>query len=193
MPPRLEAAAVGVAGAVVVVAPQAPVGVVVLAPQVAVEVTYNRRIWSNFFVTHNRALTAADFDEVTLIAPTDDRLPNGGGYPVTFLTRNNRSALGATDSYYTTTDDFGGETHYWHGVDVTVNSRLQNGLTLQIGSSTGRAIVDNCEIVAKVPEMLNPALTNPSPFTANTYQQADSCRKVESWQTQRVVELGAGT
>jgi hypothetical protein len=81
-----------------------------VAPQVSVEVSYNRRVWSSFFVTHNRALTAADYDEVTLTAPVNPRLPNGGGYPVTFLTRNTRSALGATDSYYTTSKDFGDET-----------------------------------------------------------------------------------
>ena len=56
-----------------------------------------------------RALTAADFDTVTLTAPTNPLLPNGGGYPVSFLVRNSRSALGATDSYYTTADDFGGQ------------------------------------------------------------------------------------
>jgi hypothetical protein len=117
-----------------------------IAPQVSVEVTYNRRIWSNFFATHNRALTAADYDEVTLIAPKDDRLPNGGGYPVTFLTRNNRSSLGATDSYYTTTDDFGGETHYWHGVDVSFNARMRSGLSLQAGTSTGRGVADTCDM-----------------------------------------------
>ena len=33
-------------------------------------------------------------------------------------------------------------------------------------------------------ELLNPALTDPSPFTSNLYQPADSCHKVESWQTQ---------
>jgi hypothetical protein len=55
---------------------------------------------------------------------------------------------------------------------------------MQIGSSTGRAVVDNCDIAAKVPEIYNGALTNPSPFTAATFQLADSCHKVESWQTQ---------
>ena len=116
-----------------------------IAPQIAVEVSYNRRVWSNFFVTHNRALTAADYDEVTLIAPSNPPLPNGGGYPVTFLTRNTRSALGATDSYYTTTDDFGDETHYWHGVDVSFNARMRNGLILQGGTSTGRGVNDTCD------------------------------------------------
>jgi hypothetical protein len=117
-----------------------------IAPQIAMEVTYNRRLWNNFFLTHNRALTAADYDEVTLIAPQNPKLPNGGGYPVTFLTRNNRSTLGATDSYYTTSDDFGGESHYWHGVDVSFNARLR-GLNLQGGTSTGRGVGDTCDML----------------------------------------------
>jgi hypothetical protein len=116
-----------------------------IAPQMAIEVSYNRRMWSNFFLTHNRALTPADFDEVTITAPSNPRLPNGGGYPVTFLTRNTRSALGATDSYYTTTDDYGDETHYWHGIDVSVSARTRWGLTVQGGTSTGRGVNDTCD------------------------------------------------
>lgn len=116
-----------------------------IAPQVAMEVTYNRRIWRNFFVTHNRALTPADYDAVTITAPQNPMLPGGGGYPVTFLTRNTRSALGATDSYYTTTDDFGDESRYWHGVDISVNARIRGGLSLQGGTSTGRGVGDNCD------------------------------------------------
>ena len=65
---------------------------------------------------------------MTLTAPIDPRLPNGGGYPVSYLTRNDNSALGATDSYYTSTSDFGDETRYWHGVDVSFNARFANGL-----------------------------------------------------------------
>ena len=120
-----------------------------IAPQIAMEVSYNRRVWSNFFVTHNRALTAADYDEVTLTAPQHPLLPNGGGYPVTFLTRNTRSALGATDSYYTTTDDFGDETHYWHGVDLSFNARMRNGLVVQGGTSTGRGVNDTCDMLIR--------------------------------------------
>ena len=116
-----------------------------IAPQIALEVAYNRRVWSNFFVTHNRALTAADYDEFTLIAPSNPALPNGGGYPVTFLARNTRSALGATDSYYTTTDDYGDETHYWHGVDLSLSARTNWGLTVQGGTSTGRGVNDTCD------------------------------------------------
>ena len=38
------------------------------------------------------ALTPDDFDEVTLTAPQNPKLPGGGGYPVTLLVRNNRTA-----------------------------------------------------------------------------------------------------
>jgi hypothetical protein len=116
-----------------------------IAPMMAVEISYNRRVWSNFFLTHNRALTPADFDEVTITAPSNPLLPNGGGYPVTFLTRNTRSVLGATDSYYTTSKDYGDETHYWHGVDVSLSARTRWGLTVQGGTSTGRGVNDTCD------------------------------------------------
>ena len=130
-----------------------------LAPQIALEVSYNRRVWSNFFLTQNRALTAADFDEVTITAPSDPRLPNGGGYPVTFLTRNTRSTLGATDSDYTTTEDYGDETHYWHGIDVSFNARTRWGLTVQGGTSTGRGVNDTCEtLTARFGRTMTPTI-----------------------------------
>ena len=54
------------------------------------------------------------------------------------------SARGATN-YITLDTDYGPErTDYWHGVDVTVNARLRNQLNLQVGTSTGRAVTDNC-------------------------------------------------
>jgi hypothetical protein len=157
-----------------------------LAPRVAVEVSYNRRVWSNFFLTHNRALTAADYDEVTLTAPLNPLLPNGGGYPVTFLTRNTRSALGATDSYYTTADDFGGETHYWHGVDVSFNARMHNGLSLQGGTSTGRGVSNTCdEMIARFGRASAPTLgTAAVPITAaGIVDGQTSCNATEPWQT----------
>jgi hypothetical protein len=116
-------------------------------PRVSVDVSYSRRWWGNFFVTHNRALGPQDYDEVTLTAPSDSRLPGGGGYPVAFLVRNNNSVLGVTDPYYTTTKDFGDETHYWQGVDVSVNARLGNGLLVQGGTSTGRGVNDTCDVL----------------------------------------------
>ncbi len=44
-----------------------------IVPKVSVDVSYSRRWWGNFFVTHNRAITANDWDQVTLTAPIDSR------------------------------------------------------------------------------------------------------------------------
>jgi Carboxypeptidase regulatory-like domain len=118
-----------------------------LVPRVSVDASYSRRKWGNFFVTQNRALGLQDYDEVTVTAPSDPRLPGGGGYPVSFLVRNNRSLLGVSDPYYTTTEDYGKETHYWHGVDITVNARMANGLLFQGGTSTGRGVNDTCDVL----------------------------------------------
>jgi hypothetical protein len=47
--------------------------------------------------------------------------------------------------------DFGpARTNYWHGVDVSVNARLRNGLVFQGGTSTGREIEDRCESVVNI-------------------------------------------
>jgi hypothetical protein len=109
-------------------------------------------------------------------------LPNGGGYPVTFLARNTRSALGATDSYYTTADDFGGETHYWHGVDLSFNARLRAGLNLQGGTSTGRGVNDTCaEFTSRFGRAMAPTLG--TVIAAGTIDGQSSCNATEPWQT----------
>jgi hypothetical protein len=159
-----------------------------LAPQIAVEAAYNRRWWSNFFAIQNRALTAADYDIVTMTAPQHPLLPGGGGYPVTFLTRNTRSALGATDSYYTTNEDFGDETHYWHGVDLSFNARMKNGLVLQGGTSTGRGVNDTCDVDTTVyGSPMRPSLAAVAGFAAAsavpTIDGQPACSTTEPWLT----------
>src|SRR5262245_19225569 len=61
-----------------------------ILPRVAIDVSYNRRWWGNFFVLDNLALGPQDFDQVTIAAPSNAKLPNGGGDRVTFFTRNTR-------------------------------------------------------------------------------------------------------
>src|SRR5688572_5254275 len=123
------------------------------------------------------ALTPADFDEVTLTAPSNPALPNGGGYPVTFLTRNTRSALGATDSYYTTTDDYGDETHYWHGFDLSFNARTRWGLVVQGGTSTGRGVNDTCDTLnARFGRTMTPTIGTPAARASLTVRPAATPR-----------------
>jgi hypothetical protein len=155
-----------------------------ILPRTSVEVGYARRWFKNFFVTDNINLAASDFELITVTAPVNPKLPDGGGFPVTYYSPKRGVNTTNIQDRYTFASDYGDWSNYWHGVDATVNARLPQGLTFQFGSSTGRAVADNCDVVAKVPEMLNNALTNPSSFVATRYQPAESCRKVELWQTQ---------
>jgi len=148
-----------------------------VAPRLSVEVGYNRRIWGNHFFTDNRAIGPQDFDTATITAPSNPLLANGGGYPVTFVTRNSRTALGATDNYYTFASDYGDTTTYWHGVDFTINARTRNGISFQGGTSTGRGVRDYCAVAQKLPELY----TTVGAVLAN--QQVGACAVTEPWLT----------
>ena len=111
----------------------------------------------NFLYTDNLALGPQDFDQVTIAAPLNPNLPDGGGYPVAFLTRNGRTVLGATDNYYTFASDYGDVWAYWHGVDTQVSVRPADRLFVQIGSSGGRGVRDNCAVANKLPELYTTA------------------------------------
>ncbi|HKF68792.1 MAG TPA: carboxypeptidase regulatory-like domain-containing protein, partial [Vicinamibacterales bacterium] len=154
-----------------------------IAPRTSLEVGFARRDFANFFVYDNINIGPNDFALTTVTAPANSKLPNGGGNPVQYYLLKPSAANRPIQNRFTFASDYGDWTNHWNGVDITLNSRLRQGLTMQIGSSTGRAIVDNCGVVAKVPELLNTALTNPQAF-GPAYQLANSCRKEESWQTQ---------
>ena len=114
--------------------------------QMAVDVSYNRRWWGNFFTTHNAALTAADFDQVTLTAPAESpasrwRRVSGPSWCAT-PGRPSGCPIRTTPR----DQDFGDETHYWHGVDANFSARLRGSLFVQAGTSTGRGVNDTCEI-----------------------------------------------
>ena len=148
-----------------------------ILPRVALDVSYNRRWWGNFFFTDNLALGPGDFDQVTITAPQHPNLTNGGGYPVTFLTRNARTALGATDNYYTFASDYGDVTTYWHGVDAQVSARVGSRVFVQLGSSGGRGVRDYCAVAEKLPELY----TTGGALFVN--QQLGSCAVSEDWLT----------
>jgi hypothetical protein len=120
-----------------------------IIPRLSVEFGWTRRMWSNFFYTDNLAVGPADFDTVTITAPTHPDLPNGGGFPVMFRIPN-RSPV--ANNHRTFGSDFGDETRYYDSFNIQANARTRWGLTLQGGTTTGRGVRDNCEIEAKIPE-----------------------------------------
>ena len=114
-------------------------------PRVSVEVGYARRWFKGVTVTDNLARTPDEFDSYVVTAPTDPRLPSGGGYPIRQYVVKAANASEAAQNYVTFQTDFGPEqTNYWHGVDVTLNARTRWGLTFSGGTSTGRSVQDDC-------------------------------------------------
>ena len=139
-----------------------------LMPRVSAEVSYNRRMWGNFYVTQNRAVSAADYDVLTISAPTHPRLDTSGEPVSYFLLKE--SGFGKFDNYFTSDEAFGDSTYYWHGVDLTVNARTAAGLTVQGGFSTGGGVRDTCEIEATLPELVG-------------NRTIESCNISEKWLT----------
>jgi hypothetical protein len=120
-------------------------------PRVSMEVAYNRRWFGNFTITDNQALAPADYETWVATAPIDDRLPGGGGYTITRYIVKPESNGRTAQNYVTWETDFGAaRTNYWHGVEVSGNARMGNGLTFQGGTSTGREITDRCDTIVKI-------------------------------------------
>jgi hypothetical protein len=122
-----------------------------LVPRVSLDVSYNRRWFGNYTVTDNQARVPSDYESWTITAPQDDRLPGGGGYPITLYTPTAAAAAIAAKNYVTFETDFGpARTHYWQGVDLALRARVGTGLILQGGTTTGRAIIDTCATVVNI-------------------------------------------
>src|SRR5688572_25545648 len=146
-----------------------------LFPRVSAEVSYAHRTWHSFFVTDDltrqQGGAASYYDTYTLTAPSDPRLADGGGYPITVYVPTIPAAAVSARNYLTLETDFGPERDsHWDGVDVTVSARLRNGLTAQVGTSTGRAVVNTCETAVNY----NQGTSGPDPR---------GCNNVEPWTT----------
>jgi hypothetical protein len=129
-----------------------------IASRVSVDVGYFRRWYGNLTTTYNRAVTASDFGQFNYVAPADPALPGGGGQTIGPLYNLNQNKVGQTDNFLTLSDNVGGQTQRWHGVDANVRVRARNGLSLQGGFSTGTTLTESCGIRAAHPDTatLNP-------------------------------------
>jgi hypothetical protein len=141
-----------------------------LLPRISAEFGYSRRSWGNFTYTDNRAIAASDFDTLTFTVPTDERLPTSGQQLSYALL--NPSVFGRQDNFLTRASDYGDVTAYWQGLELTVNARTSNGLTLQGGFTTGAGTRDNCEVTSKLPELL---------IVGGAQQPISSCHVEEPW------------
>jgi len=125
----------------------------------SVNLSFFRRVFVNYSAENNRLQNAADFDPYSVTVPNDSRLPNSGQV-LTGLYEVSPAKYGAEDAITTTADNFGMRQQHWNGIDFTVNARMNNGLLVQGGVSSGFTSTDACD--------LNANLNNPSQLFCST-------------------------
>ncbi|MES1255746.1 MAG: carboxypeptidase regulatory-like domain-containing protein, partial [Acidobacteriota bacterium] len=171
-----------------------------LTRSVAVDVSYFRRWFGNFTVTDNTLVAPSDFSQFSIVAPTDPRLPGGGGYTVGGLYNVSPAKFGQTANYITLADNYGTMVQRFQGVDVNATVRGRGGLTLQGGLSMGSTLTDACEVRAKLPEITlasgfgDPFAVNPtSPYCRNATPYLVQAKGLGTYQIPKVdVRVSAG-
>jgi hypothetical protein len=92
--------------------------------------------------------TSPSHDFYTVIAPTDSRLPNGGGYRILGL-NTEKTTIGTGLPVAVTYLD--AQNYTWNGVDTNFLWRGPQGLRLQFGTGTGRTQRNTCRSMLDTP------------------------------------------
>jgi hypothetical protein len=112
-----------------------------------VEVAYDRTWYGDFRVTDNLAVTPADYDPFCVTAPSNPRLPNGGGYQICGLYDINPAKFGAVNNLVTLHEKFGERSQVFNGMRISTDGRFARGAFIGGGLSFGRTWDKNCAIV----------------------------------------------
>jgi hypothetical protein len=149
-----------------------------LMPRVAVETGYYRTWFGGQIVTDDAAVGPEDFDTFSITVPSDPLLPGGGGYTVSGLYDLKLAAFGrAGDSLITFAEKYGKMDEHVDGVDLTFNVRPRIGLYFQGGANWERWTTDNCEVAAKLPEILLGTPLTRIDANASVWMPAQFCRQ----------------
>jgi len=177
-----------------------------LFSRASLSVAYRRRWFHGFFVADNLSVQPSDLTPFSLAAPVDPRLPGGGGYTVSGLYDVVPDKAGQVNNLVTSSNDFGGWSQVFNGLDVTIDVRAKNGLTLVGGTSSGQTVADNCGVRAQLPELstavtgtsgfgaglLGSAVTPVSPYCRVSYGILTQLRGLSSYQVPKLdVEIAA--
>jgi hypothetical protein len=135
-----------------------------IIPGLAVDATFVRRAYGHIRITQNAAVSPDNFSTYCVTAPSDPRLPNGGGYELCGLYDLNPTSVGLLDSVVTSASRYGNQIQRWTGVDILVQTRLPRGIILQGGLDSGKTVTDTCDVVTKIGD----ATGNPSPLYCHT-------------------------
>ncbi len=156
-----------------------------LRPGLGLNVGYYRTWYGNFAVTHNLAVTPADFDEYCVTAPVDARLPSDvSGSRMCGLYDVRPARFGQVDNLITLAKHFGGRTEVYNGFDISVTGRLPNGGQLSGGVSTGQTVIDTCSLNNQ-PQVIDQSIAG----FANIPRTSEYCRNTLPFEGQTQIKL----
>ena len=133
-----------------------------ILPRVSAEVTYNRRKYTNLTVSDQLGVgcdryngaqdlqtclngvanyTSGQYDFFSVVAPANPGLPGGGGYTVRGIANQKTTFPTGQPSAVTIMNEL---EYYYNGVDTNFVWRGPHSLRLNGGTSTGRAVRDQC-------------------------------------------------
>jgi hypothetical protein len=122
-------------------------------------------------VTDNLAVTPADYDPYCITAPSDSRLPGGGGYEVCGLYDVKPEKFGQASNVVTKATNFGDARRYNQFMGARLDTRFGNGIRFSGALDTGRTVEDNCFVVDSPQQLLNCRVV--TPFSGNMQIKAN--------------------
>jgi len=126
---------------------------------------YNSENNSKLRSLDNKLVGANDYDEYCVTIPTDTGLPNSG-QEMCGLYDIKPGKYGQVELIHTKTSLFGESVYRNHFFNITIDGRLQNGVSLGGGFDTGKTIQDKCFVVDSPQELLH--CRTSEPFSAQT-------------------------
>jgi hypothetical protein len=157
-----------------------------LRHNISLGVGYFRTVWGGFSASQNTSVApgTSDFNSYCVTAPSDARLPGGGGYQLCDIYDIIPSKFGqATTVVSRAPTENGNRTEVYNGFDVVMNIRLPRRININGGLNTGRTVTSNCGYA------LTNLQYNISDALPSTPHTEDYCKVTPPWSASTQVKF----
>ncbi len=137
-----------------------------LSPTMSLSGGYYRNWFGNFRVTDNLAVSPADYDQYCIKAPSDARLPGGGGQQICGLADITPAKFGLSNNLVTQASSFGKQRRVNDFFNLTFTGRIGSRADAGGGVDTGRSLSERCFVVDSPQELKDCKVV--TPFSAQT-------------------------
>ena len=119
-------------------------------PRVAVDFQFTRHSFGNFIAAQNTTRTPSAYNSFCVNAPSDPRLPNGGGNQICGF-QDLQTAFFTTVPFFQVqkASNFGDVSDVYTGYDFNANARLPRGGVVSGGASIGHEVTDICQVAGQ--------------------------------------------